>query len=209
MSQRRIAILVAGMLVGAQVGIAAVDGSFSPPEEYAEPVAAAEAVEEVAALEQAPAPEATAGEQAAAAEHAAAVEAARIAPGAASDSGYIMPVQPRTLADATFPPLHSDVFPPSTDDRPLHPALVEYLDRKAATTLLADAGSREPVFPVGYDHELHPALVAYFERREAAQLAAAQSNPTAAQPPSSVNEASSAESAAVDPTAPISEARAF
>jgi hypothetical protein len=160
MSQRRIAVVIAGMLVGAQVGIAAIDGSSSATEEYAAstPVQA-EATEQPAGGEQAPA-----GEQVAGAEQ---QPAAQI--------GYVVPAKPRTLADAAFPPLRSDVFPPSTDDQPLLPALVAYLDRKAASIELATAGAVGTVFPPSEEGApMLPAQVAYFDRLEAARLAAAE-----------------------------------
>lgn len=171
MSQRRIAVLVASMLIGAQVGIAAVDGPFSPTEEYAEPAPdVAEAAEPAPVADEAPGVE-----QMAAADQASPVERAP-----AAEYGYVVPARARTLLDATFPPLANDAFPPSTDDRPLLPALIEYLDRRAATIELASAGSREPVFPPSYISDMHPALVAYFERVEAARLAAAQPQPSTA-----------------------------
>ena len=173
MSQRRIAVLIAGMLVGAQVGIAAIDGPSSATEEYAEPAPAqAEAIEQGTATEQVAAGEsAPAGEQLASVGQQPAVEI-----------GYVVPARPRTLADATFPPLDSDVFPPSTDDRPLLPALVAYLDRKAANTELASAGAAGPVFPPSEEGSpMLPSQVAYFERIEAARLAAAQASPRPAE----------------------------
>jgi hypothetical protein len=172
MSQRRIAVLIAGMLVGAQVGIAAIDGSSSATEEYAEPAPAqAEVIEQGTATEQV-----AASEQAPTGEQLAAVE-----------TGYLVPARPRTLADATFPPLHSDVFPPSTDDRPLLPSLVAYLDRKAANTELS--GAAEPVFPPSDEGwQMLPVQVAYFERLEATRVAAAeaQSQPSEEKTPGTV-----------------------
>ena len=55
----------------------------------------------------------------------------------------MIPARPRTLADASFPPLTSDAFPPSTDERPLNPEVIAYLDQRAANTLLADANFDE------------------------------------------------------------------
>lgn len=158
MSQRRIAVLIAGMLAGAQVGIAAIDGSSSATEEYTEaPPVQAETVEQE-----------TTAEQAAAGEPIAAVGQQR-----PIETGYVVPARPRTHADATLPPLHSDVFPPSTDDRPLLPVLAAYLDRKAATTELA--GAAPPVFPPSEEgSQMLPVQVAYFDRIEAARVAATE-----------------------------------
>ena len=164
MSQRRIAVLIAGMLAGAQVGIAAIDGSSSATEEYAEVAPAqGEAVEQETTAEQPPTGEPIpAGESIAAAGQQRPIEA-----------GYVIPARPRTLADVTLPPLHSDVFPPSTDDRPLLPALAAYLDRKAASTKLS--GATPPVFPPSEEGgRMLPTQVAYFDRIEAARVAAAE-----------------------------------
>lgn len=162
MSQRRIAVVIAGMLVGAPVGIAAMDGSLWPTEEYAKAELArseaqAEAVKQAASSGSMPAgePIAAVGQQ------------------QPLEAGYVVPARPRILSDTTSPPSHSAVFPPSTDDRPLLPALAAYLDRKAATTELA--GAPEPVFPPSEEGwKPLPAQVAYFDRIEAARVAAAE-----------------------------------
>ena len=162
MSQRRIAVVIAGMLVGAPVGIAAMDGSLWPTEEYAKAELArseaqAEAVRQAASSESMPAgePIAAVGQQ------------------QPLEAGYVVPARPRILPDTTSSPSHSAVFPPSTDDRPLLPALAAYLDRKAATTELA--GATAPVFPPSEEGwKPLPAQVAYFDRIEAARMAAAE-----------------------------------
>lgn len=160
MSKRRIAVLIAGMLVGAPIGIASV-GGLAPSEPQAEMPLQAEA--DQAPTEQAQAEPSATGEQTASVEQ------------QPAEVGYIVPARPRTLADATFPPLHSDVFPPSTDERPLSPAVVAYLDRKAANTLLADAGSAEPVFAaVDEGWRMSPVQIAYFDAVESARIAAAE-----------------------------------
>jgi hypothetical protein len=157
MSKRRIAMVIAGMLVGAPIGIAGVLG-LAPGQE--------------APTEAALAPGIAAAEPSDAQANPGDSTIAETAPG----SGYVIPARPRTLADATFPPLTSDAFPPSTDERPLDPAVVAYLDQRAANTLLADAGAAEPIF-AGYDaqeHRMPPAQVAYFDQLEATRLAAAE-----------------------------------
>ena len=161
MSKRRIAVLVAGMLVGAQVGIASMTNS-APGTEPQENLAQGEITEPTSAAEQAESQTTPAPEQTAAAEQQPVV-------------GYVIPPKPRTLADATFPEVRSDVFPPSTDDKPLLPALAAYLDRKAANTLLADAGAPGSPFPDSAETgRMLPSQVAYFDRIEATQLAAAE-----------------------------------
>jgi len=170
MSKRRLAVLIAGILA-APIGIASVTGLATPAESQPETPLQSEAAEP-AATEQAEAPQPSpAGEQIATADRQPAPEV-----------GYVVPARPRTLADATFPPLQSDVFPPSTDDKPLLPSLAAYLERKAANTLLADAGAPQPVFP-GYDEgtRMLPSQLAYFERLEAARLAAAEAREREAQ----------------------------
>jgi hypothetical protein len=166
MSKRRIAVLVAGMLVGAQVGIASMSGP-APSTEPQESLAQGESAEPTSAPEQAETQTAPAPEQAAASEQPAIV-------------GTIIPPKPRTLADATLPELRSDVFPPSTDDKPLLPALAAYLDRKAANTLLADAGAPGSPFPDSAEPgRMLPAQVAYFDRIETERIAAAEARAVA------------------------------
>ena len=159
MTKRRIALLIAGMLVGAQVGIASMSGpaetSEQQPEaplqaEASEPTTSAEQTESQATAEQASAPE----------------QQAEAAPA--------VPAKPRTLADAIFPALHSETFPPSTDERPLNPHVAAYLEARAANTLLADAGARSSPFPDAEEpgQRMLPTQFAYFERREAERLAA-------------------------------------
>ena len=161
MSQRRIAILIAGMLAGAQVGSAATDGSLWPTEEYAKAeMARAEA--EAEAVKQGATEPMPAGEPVAAVGQQRPIEA-----------GYVVPAQRHTPADVPASALQSDVFPPSTDDRPLLPALTAYLDRKAATTELA--GATPPVFPPSEEgSQMLPVQMAYFDRIEAARVAAAE-----------------------------------
>lgn len=161
MTKRRIALLVGSMLVGAQVGIASMTDSSALSEQQSEMPLQAEATEPTATPE--PAETQASAEQVAAPEQQAAAEA-----------GYVVPARPRTLADATFPALHSDVFPPSTDDRPLPPSAAAYLERKAANTLLAHAGAAGSPFPESDEpgQRILPVQLAYFERLEAQQLAA-------------------------------------
>lgn len=185
MSKRRIAVLIAGMLVGAPIGIASV-GGLAPSEPQAEMPLQAEA--DQASTEQAQAEPSATGEQTASAEQ------------QPAEVGYIVPALPRTLADATFPPLHSDVFPPSTDERPLAPAVVAYLERKAANTLLADAGSAEPVFAaVDEGWRMSPVQIAYFDAVESARIAAAEDRMRAEMEARSVPSGTPTETAAATP----------
>ena len=165
MSKRRIAVLIAGMLVCAPIGIASVTG-FAPPAMFRVVARLAAEAAEPAATEQAETQQPPTEQQQTAAEQ----------QPAASDAGYVVPARPRTLADATFPPLTSDVFPPSTDERPIPPAVAAYFDRKAANTLLADAGSRDPVFAADLEEgwRMSPMQVAYFDEIEAGRIALAE-----------------------------------
>lgn len=161
MTKRRIAVLIAGMLVGAQVGIASMSAPAESSEQQPETPLQAEATEPTGSPDQA--------ESQATAEQAAAPEQQT-----APETGYIVPAKPRTLADATFPALHSDTFPPSTDERPLNPYIAAYLDARAANTLLADAGAASSPFPDVAEpgERMLPTQVAYFDRLEAERLAA-------------------------------------
>lgn len=161
MTKRRIAMLIAGMLVGAQVGIASMGGPAAGSEQSEIPLQA-DATEPTAAPEQL--------------EPQAATEQVTPSEQLSVDPGYVIPAKPRTLADAIFPPLHSDVFPPSTDDRPLLPSVVAYFERKAANTLLANAGAAESPFPESTEpgERILPVQIAYFDGLEAQRLAAAE-----------------------------------
>jgi hypothetical protein len=187
MSKRRIAVLIAGMLVGAPIGIASVGGLAPSEPQQAEMPLQAEGADQ-ASTEQAQTEPSATGEQTAAVEQ------------QPAEVGYIVPARPRTLADATFPPLHSDVFPPSTDERPLAPAVVAYLDRKAANTLLADAGSAEPVFAaVDEGWRMSPVQIAYFDAVESARIAAAEDRMRAEVEASSVPSGTATETATATP----------
>jgi len=159
MTKRRIALLIAGMLVGAQVGIASMSGPGESSEQQPETPLQAEATEPTTSAEQT--------ESQATAEQAS-------APEQQADAAPAAPAKPRTLADATFPPLHSDTFPPSADERPLNPYVAAYLEARAANTLLADAGARSSPFPDAEEpgQRMLPTQIAYFERLEAERLAA-------------------------------------
>ena len=112
LSKRRIAVLIAGLLVGAQVGVAAIsEESNLPPsaeQEYLEPAPAqAEYVE--------PAP----------------AQAEPVDPVAAPG-----PVEPRE-APATQAEARESVFPFSADEWKMLPAQIAYFDRLEATKLAA------------------------------------------------------------------------
>lgn len=153
--RRGIAVLIAGLLVGTQIGIAAIDLSETEVEESAEPAY----VEPAPSQAEAP-PQAELADQGA---------AANLAP----EIGYVLPPARDNVVSAP----RSDVFPRSADELEMLPALAAYLDRKAATTVLT--GAPGPVFPPSADDlPMLPAMVAYFDRLEAARLAGTDQSTT-------------------------------
>ena len=156
LSKRRIAVLIAGLLVGAQVGVAAIsEESNLPPsaeQEYLEPAPAqAEYVE--------PAPaQAEPVDQVA-------------APG---------PVEPRE-APATQAEARGDAFPSSADEWKMLPAQIAYFDRLEASRRAAgiELVARGDAFPSSADEwKMLPAQIAYFDRVEATRLAASNETVT-------------------------------
>lgn len=146
--RRGIAVLISGVLVGAQIGIAAIDLPETGAEEFAEP----EYVEPAPSQAEAPPQDELAD------------QGATI--GLTEESGYVLPSVPGKVVLAP----RNDVFPRSCDELEMLPALAAYLDRKAATTILT--GAPPPVFPQSTDDlPMLPAMVAYFDRLEATRLA--------------------------------------
>lgn len=144
LQRRHIAVLIAGLLVGAQI-VGAVSSESSPSsagEGYAEPTPIqAESTEAVA--------EPVSGTA------------------VAEETGYVIPFT-GGLRVSVAP---SDTFPSSADDEKMLPALAEYLDRRAATTMLT--GAPGPVFPTsGEEWIMLPAMIAHFDQREATRMAA-------------------------------------
>jgi hypothetical protein len=144
LQRRNIAIVIAGLLVGAQI-VGAVTSTSSPTSEgaeYAEPAPAqAESTEPAAE----PASGATVAEE----------------------SGYVIPF----TGGMRISVAPSATFPSSGEEQEMLPALAEYFDRRAATTVLA--GAPGPVFPTsGEEWTMLPAQVAYFDQLEATRMAA-------------------------------------
>lgn len=165
LSKRRIAVLIAGLFVGAQVGVAAVSDTSEtalPPsaeQEYVEPAPA-----QAEYLEPAPAQSESA------------------------DQVTVTMDEPRGIR-ATLPsiranllvPVGGDAFPASNsiDDVRMLPAQVAYFDRLEADRLAAGTQwvARGDAFPRSNsvdDVSLLPAQIAYFERTDV-RLAAAPS----------------------------------
>lgn len=150
-TRHRIALLTAGLLVGAQIGIAAMETPIADTSDQMEPVPG-----EVQALEAGTSGEPTESQSEATAtpdENAQALIAAAEEP--SETVGHSVP--------------QGTAFPPSTDDAPLLPATIAYLDSTAHLRLTGASGN---VFPPSTDDQpMLPALVAYLEQREATRLA--------------------------------------
>ena len=154
LSQRRIAVLIAGLLVGAQVGVAALsedsDLAASAEQEYVEPAP-------LQAEESAPA-QAEPVDQVA-------------APG---------PVELRA-APVTQAEARASVFPFSVDDWQMLPAQIAYFDQLEASRRAAGIVwvARGDAFPSSADEwKLLPAQIAYFDRLEATKMAASNQTET-------------------------------
>jgi hypothetical protein len=158
-TRHQIAILVAGLLVGAQIGVAAIDTPIPEAAEYMEPVPG-----EAQALEPG-----TAGEPTEAASEPSTVADANAPTSITETEQPILPVAAR----------HSElpsVFPASTDDIPMLPALAAYLDR---TEHLRLTGAPAAFPPSGDEVPMLPRVAAYLDQRDAARLAALNPAPAA------------------------------
>jgi hypothetical protein len=164
-SKSRIAIAVAAVFLGAQIGMAALS------ELQQREAAATETLEqETAAAEQEGSAETAAAE--APADAAAAQEAQRVAQ--AEPVAVEFPQRnyfAEALAEAR---LVERVVPAAAHDHPpMLPATLAYLERRDAGRHLV-AGPVESVIPAAYDvAPMLPATLAYLERRQATALAAA------------------------------------
>jgi hypothetical protein len=146
LSKRRIAILIAGLLLGTQAGLAALEQSGSAEEESAQ---AQPLAEQPAEVEQSP-------EQ----------QAAQLAPTESSTASG-------PVVATVVPAPREDVFPPSADDmvwKPL-PAQARYLDERAASIQMA--ASTGDAFPPSADEMPYrplPALAQYLDQKEATNV---------------------------------------
>jgi hypothetical protein len=152
-TRHQVAMLAAGLLVGAQLGIASIGLPIPDTDQHMEPVP----------------PEAQVLES----DTASAPEAVSTEPGAIAEESAPAPVTTEHVVQAAAPQpeaAYVSPFPPSTDDVALLPALIAYLDSTAHLRLTGASGE---VFPRSTDdHPLLPAVVAYFDRLEATRLAA-------------------------------------
>ena len=152
-TRHQLAILAGSLLIGTQIGIAAIGLPIADTEQQMEPVPPEAQVEQ----ESASAPEETQPELTAA------TEASQPAPLTVAEP--IIPVM------APPQPVYAwERTPPWGADEPaMLPALVAYLDRTAHLRVTGASGG----FPPSTDDKpLLPALAAYFDRQEATRLAA-------------------------------------
>lgn len=144
LQRRHIAIVIAGLLVGAQI-VGAVTSDSSP-------AASAEGY-----AEQAPVP----------AEATAPVAEPVSDTTVTESSGYVIPLP----GGFRIPVSLSGTFPSSAEDQQMLPALAEYLDKRAATIALTGGPSGFPSAGEEWGPML-PAQVAYFDQLEATRMAA-------------------------------------
>ena len=151
----KIALLSAGLLIGAQVGATVLTTETSVPE----PITAEALPDTATPAEVAEATSETTTSEAPPAEAVVAVE-----------PQPILPVTPRRIeAQASY-------LGPWGEDQPMLPSLVAYLDR---TEHLRVTGAPGSAFPD--EAPMLPSLVAYLERRDGTRIAQAQP-PVAAEP---------------------------
>lgn len=173
-SKRRIAIAVAGLFLGAQIGMAALSEG--------QETAAIEGTEQESVAELSPASEPV--EAATPAETAAAATEEQLE----TQSAPVVEIPQRNAAAEALAAARSieHAFPSSAPEygHAMLPALIAYLDSRDTRQLVA--GPIDNVIPSSAseaDQPMLPAMIAYFERREAAaQLAASGSTVVATAP---------------------------
>lgn len=172
-SKHRIAIAVAGIFLGAQIGMAALS--------ELQETAATEGAEQESVAEST-APELSAAEAPAESE-AASPETNPEVPVEQTVEIPQRDLAAEALAEARQVEL---VIPTSASEsyQPMLPAMIAYFERRGAPQMVA--GSTGDVFPASASeapHQMLPAMIAYFDRREAAVgLAAAGDTVVAAAP---------------------------
>lgn len=183
-NRTRMALLTAGLLVGAQIGVAAVGTAMK------------DAGDQIA-----PAPgDVQAWEGDTAAEPVEAQSDAAATPGESAQSptaGYV----PNLPISTSRPALQGTAFPRDSDyESRMLPALAEYLDRTEHLRLTGASGN---VFPPSTDDKpMLPVLAAYLDEREAVRLAAAAPLRVAANAPAAeANETQEPQTAVTPPAA--------
>lgn len=177
-SKRRIAVLIAALFLGTQVGMAALDESaaYSEAQEQDSVAAqeqdsiAAQEQDSVAALEQSAISTPTENESAESARPLPAVAEQSEQPAVAEQSeqkasSRIAAIRDR-ISNFFAATRDSNVFPRSADERELLPALARYLEQRAASTNLTGAPGN--VFPPSADElQMLPALAQYLDGKAA------------------------------------------
>jgi hypothetical protein len=164
LKRRHIAVLMASLLIGAPVGVAAVSEgllSSSPEGEYMEAVPGE-------------------GEYVATAP----ADTQSVDSLATADQ-----MEPEARA-VTYAKTDESVFPPSTDVRVMLPAEIAYLDRLEASRRAAGIVliARGDVFPPSTDERIKlPAEIAYLDQFEATRLAAGATRPAGNNPMLALN----------------------
>jgi hypothetical protein len=147
-SKRRIAILIAGLLLGTQVGLAALEQTSSAEGDSAQPQPLSAPAEQPAQVEQSP-------EQ----------QAAQL--GSAEASAPSAPI-----VAAAVPMPREDAFPPSADDmvwKPL-PVQARYLEDRAASIQVASMGDAFPPSADEMPYKPLPALAQYLDQKETTNM---------------------------------------
>jgi hypothetical protein len=152
-TRHRIALLTAGVLIGAQIGVASVSVPVPDTAEQMEPVAGdAQALESKTSTE----PTETQAE-------------AAPAPEESSQSLIAAAQQPIIPVPVRYADPRTSTFPPSTDDRPLLRSVAAYLER---TEHLRITGASGNVFPPSTDDRpLLRSVAVYLDQRHALLLA--------------------------------------
>jgi len=154
-TRHQVMLLAAGLLVGAQIGIASIGTPIADTSDQMEPASGAEIALEAG----------TPGEPTEAQSEIAAT------PDVSAQTSIVADEQPIAVT-ARYTGPQGTAFPASADDVQMLPALAAYLDRTAHLRLTGASGN---VFPPSTDDQpMLPAVVAYFNRLEATRLAAAQ-----------------------------------
>jgi len=161
-TRHQIAMLAAGLLVGAQIGVAAIGTIIPETEQHMEPAPGDTQVLESDA----------AGEQADAGSEPATAHDGNAPAAIAEAEQPILPVAPRYIEAR-------GVFPASADDLTMLPSLVAYLERTEHLRLAGANGHAYP--PSADDLPMLPAMVSFLERRETARLAALNPAPAASE----------------------------
>lgn len=174
--KRTIALVVAGLIVGTQAGIAAIseqgaDAAQTPAAETSAVQPQVEATTQPEIVAQAP-------------------DAAAPSTPAVSEAVEKYVAIPYTSMRLK---VTSTTFPSAAVENPPLPGMAEYFDRLNNNRVLT--GAAGSVFPTTVEDQVSPMTVAYFDRVEAQRMAASRPAPAVAAAPAPVMESPSAASA--------------